>query len=248
MASFFDQFALDQADDDDGQSQQQQDNIGEALDAPVRDNWTPDELPSAKRAREELGEPEERKVCFGCIYELSTSSVQISSQAFKELVLLASTCLGQMSLEALCSEMARVYERFRSEINSRRRHEDQVPLPPWSAASIAEHLIYHNVDPEVQTWVQLIRIQEMQTLCCKTIVEVNDRTGQPRLNRDALCNYERLVKLWHHVASKPLDKQFGYRKGGRIDAQQINQPFVTKRQKYIVDYYSNGTGGGAGTD
>lgn len=241
VMSFFNQFALN----NDGESDQQDaDGAGAAaaaiLDEPTRDHWTPDELPSAKRARDELGEPEERKFCFGCIYELSTNTTQIPNQAFKELVLLGTTCIGQMSIEALSHEMARIYERFRSEINARRRHEDGTPLPPWSAASIAEHLVNHNVDPEVQTWVQLVRIQEMQTLCCKTIVEINDRTGQPRLNRDALCNYERLVKLWHHVASKPLDKQFAYRKGARMDVAQINQPIVTKRQKCIVDYYSSG--------
>ena len=40
-------------------------------------------------------------------------------------------------------------------------HEDDRPLPEWKAASIIEHLTKHNTDPEVQTWVRLIEIQEM---------------------------------------------------------------------------------------
>lgn len=232
--SFFDQFAAL----DNNSEVVQHDAAAPATLEVERDHWSPDELPSNKRLREELGEPEQRKYCFGCIYELSASAAQIPSKAFKELVMLGTKCIGQMTIEALSQEMARVYEEFRRDINSRRRHEDDVPLPPWSAASIAEHLTEHNVDPEVQTWVTLMRNKEMQNVCLKTMVEVNDRTGQPRLNRDALCNYERLVKLWYHVASKPLDKQFGYRKGARLDVESVNEPIVTKRQKYIVDYYA----------
>jgi hypothetical protein len=231
--SFFDQFALSHSSGVRGEDSEHQEHP-----PAERERWIPEELPSKKRVREELGEPDERKSCFGCVYELSADATQLPSQGFKELVLLASKCIGQMSFEALGSEMARIYEKFRRDINRRNRHEDEAPLPPWTASSIIEHLKYHNVDPEVQTLVRLIETQEMIGICCKGIVEVNEKTKQQRINKDALINYERLVKLWYHIASKPLDKQFGYRKNARVDLESVNQPFITKNRKTIVDYYT----------
>ncbi len=199
--------------------------------------WTLEELSSRKRVREELGEPQPRKECFGCVYDLSTESVSICNESFKELCLVASKCIGQMSLEALGMELGRLYEDFRQEMNAKAQHEDRVPLPAWKPSSIVEHLKYHNVDPEIQTWVRLIEIQEMISIAMDSIVEIHPTTFVRRINKDSAATYERLVKLWYHVASRPLDKQFGYRKKGRLDIESVNQPFITKNQKSIVDYY-----------
>jgi hypothetical protein len=235
--SFFQQFV-----DRDSEDQQRDDDASVPIAASPgedhREKWVLNELPSRVVTRTELGVAGHRKHCFGCVYEFSTDAVTIPNQAFRELVLMASKCIGQMSLEALCTEMARIYKKFQQDVNSKHRHEDDVPLPDWDAATIAEHLKYHNIDPEVQTWIRLIEIQEMINIECESIIEINDKTGKRRNNKDALMNYERLIKLWYHVTSRPLDKQFAYRKGTRMDLDTINQPFVTKHQKTIVDYYA----------
>jgi hypothetical protein len=199
--------------------------------------WTPYELPTRKRLREELGSAQERKTCFGCVYDMSADSVHINSQDFKQLCLVASKCVGQMSLEALGKEIERLYESFREEANKKEQHEDRRPLPPWSASSIIEHLLFHNVDPEIQMWIRLIEIQEMIRTSQDSILEYNEKLKKMRVNKEASLVYERLVKLWYHVASRPLEKQFGYRKNAKIDIESVNQPFVTKNQKSIVDYY-----------
>lgn len=200
-------------------------------------NWELEELTSRKREREELGEPQPRNECFGCVYDMSTNGVSICHESFKELCVVASQCIGQMSMEALGKELGRLYEDFRQDMNNRKQHEDRVPLPPWKPSSIVEHLKYHNVDPEIQKWVRLVEIQEMINLTMETIIEINPTTNKRRVNKDALRTYTELVKLWYHVAERPMEKQFGYRKKGRLDIEVANQPFITKNQKTIVDYY-----------
>lgn len=207
----------------------------------IRDHWKCETLESRKRVREELGDPQPRKYCFGCVYELSTEGVQISSADFKELCLVAAKCVGQMSLEAYGKELERLYKGFREKTNRKERHEHRVPLPEWKASSIVEHLCHHNVDPEIQTWIRLIEIQEMILVCMDSIVETNV-AGQKRINKDSAATYEKLVKLWYHVASRPLDKQFGYRKNARMDIESVNQPFITTNQKSIIDYYTSSQG------
>lgn len=199
--------------------------------------WELEELTSRKREREELGTPQPRNECFGCVYDMSTDGVTICHESFKELCVVASQCIGQMSMEALGKELGRLYEDFRQDMNNRSQHEDRVPLPPWKPSSIVEHLKYHNVDPEIQKWVRLIEIQEMINLTMETAIEINPITSKRRVNKDALRTYTELVKLWYHVAERPMEKQFGYRKKGRLDIEVANQPFITKNQKSIVDYY-----------
>lgn len=204
-----------------------------------KEKWELASLPSHKRAREELGEPGQRQYCFGCVYELSTEGVPMCNENFRELVMVASKCIGQMSIESLGKEIERLYEKFRRETNKKKLHEDGAPLPEWKASSIVEHLIHHNVDPQVQIWVQLVHIQELIATEMESIVEVGSKSKKPRLRKEGVQNYERLVKLWHHVSARPLDKMFAYRKDGRIDTESINQPFITRNQKSIVDYYNN---------
>lgn len=199
--------------------------------------WELEELASRKREREELGAPQPRNECFGCVYDLSTDGVSICNESFKELCCVASQCIGQMSMEALGKELARLYEDFRRDMNARSQHEDRVPLPTWKASSIVEHLKYHNVDPEIQKWVRLVEIQEMINLTMESIMEIHPITEKRRVNKDSLRTYTDLVKLWYHVAERPMEKQYGYRKKGRLDIEVVNQPFITKHQKSIVDYY-----------
>ena len=94
--SFFQQFIANNNDhhhhDDDGP---------QLIEDEPEEVWEKTDLPSRKRARDVLGEPACRSKCFGCVYELSTEAVQIPSQTFKELILLASKCVCQMSLESL---------------------------------------------------------------------------------------------------------------------------------------------------
>jgi hypothetical protein len=202
-----------------------------------REKWNHEELTSRKRLREELGEPEARKYCFGCVYDLSQEAVPLCNESFRELCMVASKCIGQMSMEALGRELERLYNDFREETNRKARYDGQSPLPEWKAASIVEHLKEHNVDPEIQTWVRLVEIQELINKCHETILEVNEHTGKSRVSKDGARTYKDLVQLWYFVAKQPLDKQFGYRKGGRMDVESVNQPFITKNQKSIVDYY-----------
>lgn len=202
-----------------------------------KEKWNADELTSRKRLREELGEPQARKYCFGCVYDMSRDGVAFDNARFREMCNVAAQCIGQMSLEALGLELELLYNQFREETNKKQQYEGKTPLPEWKAASIVEHLRYHNVDPEIQTWVHLVDIQEMKNITHDSIVEVSEQTGKKRLNKDGLRNYDTLVKLWYHVAKQPLDKQFAFRKGGRMDVEASNQPFITTNQKSIVEYY-----------
>lgn len=142
-----------------------------------------------------------------------------------------------MSITVLGNELARLYKRLQEDVNSKNLHDGRDPLPDWEAADIIEHLRHHNVDPEIQTWVRLVEIQEMITLCIGNMMEENSVTGHRRVNMQELRKYDLLLHQWYFVSSKPLEKLFAYRKASRIDVQSMQQPFATSVGKSLIDNY-----------
>ncbi len=202
---------------------------------PRTERWVQQTLAMEERIATELGPKGLRKDCFGCMY--SEKTAKMCSTEFEKMCFLGAKCVGQMSMEALGVIMARHYAAFRRDTNSRPMEEDDEPLPEWPAASIVDHLLHHNTDPEIQTWINLIRIQEMITIAIDSIVEFNETTGKKRIAEKGLKSYDTLVKLWYFTASRPLPKCFGYKKGKHIDVDANNQPFITRHGKALVDHY-----------
>lgn len=205
----------------------------------IKDAWKPaGSLPSRKRERETFEQPpRDRGNCFGCVYDLSMNSKNITRTDFKELCMVAAKCTAQMSITVLGNELARLYKRMQEDVNSKNQFDGRNPLPDWDAPDIIDHLRHHNVDPEIQTWVRLVEIQEMITLCIDNMMEENEVTGQIRVNERELRKYDILIKQWYYVASRPLEKLFAYRKGARMDVASLTQPFVTATARPIVDEY-----------
>lgn len=205
----------------------------------AKDAWEPaGSLPSRKRERDafERG-PVDRGNCFGCVYDLSSNSKNISRTDFKEMCMVAAKCTAQMSITVLGNELARLYKKMQEDVNSRNQFDGRTPLPDWEAADIIEHLRHHNVDPEIQTWVRLVEIQEMITLCIENLMEYNRVNNNTRINRQELQKYSELVKMWYFVARQPLEKLFAFRKGARIDVQAMSQPFATTTGRSLIDEY-----------
>lgn len=150
----------------------------------AKDAWQPaGTLPSRKRERDVFeAEPRDQGRCFGCVYDLTGNSKNIARTDFKELCMVASKCTAQMSITVLGNELARLYKRMQEDVNSKNQHDGRDPLPDWEAVDIIEHLRHHNVDPEIQTWVRLVEIQEMITLCIENMMEENTITHNRRVN------------------------------------------------------------------
>ena len=70
-----------------------------------KEKWNADELTSRKRLREELGEPEARKYCFGCVYDMSRDGAAMDNERFRDMCTVAAQFIGQNSMEALGKEL-----------------------------------------------------------------------------------------------------------------------------------------------
>ena len=205
----------------------------------AKDAWQPaGTLPSRKRERDVFErDPCDQGKCFGCVYDLTGNSKNISRTDFKELCLVASKCTAQMSITVLGNELARLYKRMQEDVNSKNQYDGRDPLPDWDAADIIDHLRHHNVDPEIQTWVRLVEIQEMITLCIENMMEENTVTNHRRVNMQELRKYDMLLRQWYYVSSRPLEKLFAFRKASRLDVQSMSQPFATSVGKSLIDNY-----------
>lgn len=73
----------------------------------AKDAWQPaGTLPSRKRERDVFErDPCDQGKCFGCVYDLTGNSKNISRTDFKELCLVASKCTAQMSITVLGNEL-----------------------------------------------------------------------------------------------------------------------------------------------
>lgn len=220
---------------DDAEFDQMGDLLGEAV-SEVKERWAHDALPSRKREREALGEPEGQDRCWGCIYDWDSKGAIMRDEHIAEMSAIARSGIVKACPQSVAREMARHHGKLRREINATRG--DRAPIPEWTPASILNHLRNHNVDPEIQTALRLYEIQEVLTKAFDAIVEISDKTGEVRINEKQAAIVERYIKLWYYVSGKDHKKLAFFNPGSHVDTNVASQSVVTTSRKAVITMYN----------
>lgn len=222
----------DSDDDDDDDNN----NDGE-VNIPIieeKEFFTPHPLKSRKLELEKLGPPGARSGCFGCV----NFGEKDRTYMRKDVIILedmARESFGRVDLITLAEEMANYYEKVVRRNVNQNLGEGKVPLGPWSAACILEHLRHHHQDPTIAQVVLLAETQELRASVLDCCLEVSSKTGQIRPNKHNIDCYEKLTKLQLHIQKQDASKMAFYSAGARVHPEILNQGVLSIQTKRLHD-------------
>jgi hypothetical protein len=193
------------------------------------------------RAREiqELGQPNSRGTCFGCVYIGERDAGAVHEEKLAEIMDLVVKSIGQTDIVCLVNEVYRRYEEIRQETNARLVGNER-PLPEWSPGTILEHFRHHHCDPEFHTWMTLRDIREAKEVSINSMVEINKRTKKRRINKDAVRAFSELAKLELMYAKVDPSKFIFYSGGKRLDMKSMSQGPMSTNFKPVVAMLKRG--------
>lgn len=126
--------------------------------------------------------------------------------------------MGQISTVALAAELAVMYADIRATHNMHRM-TDEEPLPPWTAATIADHLLNHNTDPVVQTWVQLDALQATERVIAQHSLLRRDPQGSLSVDPKQFDIWQKCIKLQTSLRARDPSKMMFYAKVNLMNEQ-----------------------------
>lgn len=199
--------------------------------------WEPYDLETRLHEREVLGEaPRERETCFGCIYLGEKDKTAIEFEKVYDLIKIIRESVARCDPITLAVYVGRKYRKYQREINHNLLNGEK-PLPDWPPAMILDHIRYHNTDPELQTWLRLDEIQQLQKVALSAIVEIDKETGKQRTNPQQVRAYNDLVKLYYHVAKIDANKCMFKSNESYMDMKAACQPPIALTGKTLLDYF-----------
>lgn len=191
---------------------------------------------SVRQEKKELGSPESRSSCFGCVMIGERDKTAIPFEEFNQIIEMQRKSIAKVDMITLAIAMARKYKKLRNRINGNLL-EGETPLPPWKASTILEHIRFHNQDPELQQIVLLSEIQEGRKVAFHALTEKNRKTGKRRVNKDAAAVYEKFVKLQLFVQSKDPTKMPNYSSGAFVEPKTLNEGAFASQGKKLVSFW-----------
>lgn len=197
-------------------------------------------LRTREREKEELGEPDCRSVCFGCVYVGEREQTAMPYKDIMDILEMGRASIGCSDPVSLAKEMERRFNIMRRDCNSQLMPGER-PIPRWKAASILEHIKHHNQDPEIQQWVQLRDIQELKDIALQAAVTKRSRSGTIKTDEKQAAVYEKLCRLEWFVRRQDAQKCCFYSGGGHIDPKTMRQGFIATSGKPIVSLWSDAT-------
>jgi hypothetical protein len=213
---------------------------------PEPEFYEPRLLPSRKRERARLGKASrsrENGECFLCAY-VGERDTTLPSDDVAKMVEMIRQNLGRMLIAELAVMVADYYATFRQRINSTLTRGER-PLPPMSAATVAEHIRQHQSDPQAKQTVMLEELQELRQELLKICIEKHNKHGTKRANNVNLSSLERVVKLELLVQSKDPTKMAFYSAGALVNPTSASQGPAAVSSKTLFSYWSTQRGGSA---
>lgn len=195
-------------------------------------------LITRERELDELGVPDKRSVCFGCVFVGERETTAIPYNDIMDIIEMGRAAIGVSDPVSLAKEMARRYAQVRRECNSSLM-EGERPLPRWKASTILVHIQSHTQDPEIGQWVQLRNIQELKDVALQAAVMKHRGTKRLRVDEKQAKVYADLVRLEWFVRKQDAQKSCFYSGGGHIDPKSMRQGIVATSGKPIVALWNN---------
>jgi hypothetical protein len=194
-------------------------------------------LPTRQEEINELGKAECRSGCFGCVYIGEREAGALAYEDVIVLIDMIRTSIARTDPINLSKHIAERYAYLREEVNASLLPGEK-PLPEWTAATILDHIRNHNTDPEIQTWVRLAELQELMQVALRASVEIDEDTGEKRVNEKQCKIYMDLVKAAESLYKSDPSKKIFFSGGAHIDMKSASQGLMAVSGKNIVDHWS----------
>lgn len=191
-------------------------------------------LPSRERERV-LGESDGQVQCFGCShvgeYDLGATSYEDIIAIFQ----MVRASIARVDPIVLAQFVAVRYKRIQDEVNENLQPHER-PLPDWTAATILEHMRYHNTDAELQTWMRISEMQEMARIASDAVTVLNPDTGHKSLDPVQTKLYLEIVKTIESLSKSDPSKKVFFSSGKHVDIKAASDGFISKTGKNLVRY------------
>jgi hypothetical protein len=192
--------------------------------------WTPIKHPDIEKLRSELGDPQPRSECFGCIRNIGTGRV-FDSQAlndFQRLILHR----GQVDDSALAKEMESFFEKNIREPMNRHESNSSNKLAPWTAASILDHFTNHINVPENFVMKHIGHLDRAADfLIHNSVYRQNKNNQEMRMHEKSLRMYTEVVKLAKSLRTSNTERMFLH--NNNIEVISTIQPLVQPKQSAV---------------
>lgn len=184
----------------------------------------------------ELGPPQvPRSSCFGCVYIGEIESGATSFEEVTALFKIIRKCISKMDPISLAIDIANRYRVIQRDVNAHLRDHEQ-PLPDWDAASILEHIRYHNTDPEMQTWLQIVEYQELRKVAIRASVVKNTETGEVQIDEKQAKMVVEFTKMIESLYKSDPSKKLYYSGGNHFDTKAASEGVIAYSGKSIISY------------
>jgi len=221
-----------------GQDEEEEDEDSEMSKGPIPKKQRVYEscgLETRQKEKLNLGLPESRANCFGCVYVGEREAGAIPYEEIMALIDMIRDSIARTDPATLAAHVAKRYAAFRKEINSNLLPEEQ-PLPKWSAATILDHIRFHNTDPEIQTWIRLSELQELLQVALFASVELDPVTGDKQVNEKQAKIAMDIIKTIESVQKSDATKKMFYSGGAHINIKNAAQGPIATSGKNIVNF------------
>ena len=236
MARFRQQVpALEDFDQDDEEREERDDEEPE-VEEPLYEQVG---LATREQEQRELGEPDPRSTCFGCIYMGERDTGAMNQEDLVELMDMVVKSIGQTDEVTLVKEVARRYRGIRDKTN-RSLLPGERPLPDWSPSTILDHFRWHHCDPEFHLWLGLKDVREAKAVALEAMVVCNTPTKRRRIDKDQVRAYTDLVKLEWQLAKIDPSKCTFYSAGKRLDVEGISKGPMALSFKPMAKMFKKG--------
>lgn len=196
-------------------------------------------LATREQEDRELGMPDPRSTCFGCIFMGERDCGAVHQEDLVALMDMMVKSIGQTDEITLVKEVARKYAEIKNKTN-RNLLPGERPLPDWSASTILDHFRNHHCDPEFHLWLTMKNVREAKSVALDAMVVCNTRTKRRKIDRDQVRAYTELVKLEWQLAKIDPSKCTFFSAGKRLDVEGMSKGPMALSFKPMVKMYKGG--------
>jgi len=164
------------------------DDENSEYDSEDESEWTRGPLPQIEQERTELGIPDPRSSCYGCTHAGEHNMPSVNVAAVNNLLHFIAKSIGKIDPIAMAKQAEKMHEETIRVPGNKALRKGQTPIPRWTAATILDHMRYHNIDPELAIANDLARLKQWETWVESGLVRRHKRkrteTGDPVIKVD----------------------------------------------------------------
>jgi hypothetical protein len=144
--------------------------------------------------------------------------------------------IAKTDLVNLAIHAAQKYREIQIEVNDNLLPGEK-PLPDWTAASILQHIRYHNLDPQLQQWVRMTEVQELLKIALDASVVRDEDTGEIKINPIQAKMYIELSKQMEILSKSNASEKVFYSGGEHIDSESVG--FISLSGKSLISQWKS---------